>query len=206
MTQFDPLPNDDSAEELAALYALDILADDERAQAEAAMRVSKAFAQRVHHYQSAAAPLAYGAGPAAPSPDLKTRLFQRVQSPNTDIGDSLLALLDLSIERLKREAESLSWSPIVDGCLAETALWKTDANRREAACFVRTRQTCELPLHSHATGEMLLVLEGAFTSDGRRYEAGERVFFPPDSAHRPEAHSGCLVLCISSTDDRILAV
>ncbi len=211
MTRPDtPPPNSTDLDELAALYALDVLTDDERRQAELTMGQAAGelspekldLGTQVAAYQSAAGALAYTSPDIAPAPNLKARLFQRIQAPDSAVGESLLNLLNLSIAQLKQAAEGVDWSPIAEGCMAETALWKTDDQRREFACFVRTQETCDIPLHAHATGEMLLVLEGAFTSEGRRYETGERVFFPPNSAHRPTTHKGCLVLCITSMDDQ----
>ncbi len=214
MTRSEPQPTSPTnLDDLAALYALDALTDDDRRQAELTMaQAADELARyklgaddlnsKVAAYQSVAAALAYTSPDIPPSPDLKARLFQRIQPPDSAVGESLLNLLNLSIAQLRQAAEGVEWSPIADGCVAETALWKTDPQRREFACFVRTQETCDIPLHAHATGEMLLVLEGAFTSEGRRYETGERVFFPPDSAHRPTTHKGCLVLCITSMDDQ----
>lgn len=205
-----PSPNSTDLDELAALYALGALTDDEQHQVELAMAKTTGelatdeldLDTQVAAYQCTAAALAYTSPDITPAPDLKARLFQRIQAPDSAVGESLLNLLNLSIAQLRQAAEGVDWSPIADGCMAETALWKTDDQRREFACFVRTQETCDIPLHAHATGEMLLVLEGAFTSEGRRYETGERVFFPPNSAHRPTTHKGCLVLCITSMDDR----
>ena len=54
-----------------------------------------------------------------------------------------------------------------------------------------------MPAHSHITGEQHIVLKGAYTSDGKRYEEGTYRFIDAHEDHGPfESDEGALILVI----------
>ena len=196
-------PNSDVA---AALYALDVLEADERAQTEHALLDSVELGQSVREFEETAAALAYSAPPVPMAVDLKNRLFQRISEQAIGARSDLLKLLDLPIAELKQKSTELSWSLLPGKSGVKAATWQTDDVYREAAFFARKVGKGLFPNHYHASGETVLVLEGDFIVNGQVYHAGERVTAPGKTSHQPESLSGCLLLCVSSMDDDILDV
>jgi putative transcriptional regulator len=189
------------ADELALLYALDLLQGAEREQAEAAL-ANADFAQRVDDYRNAAAALPYGISLVSPAPDLKDRLWQRLKLPLH--ASDLIHFLNWSIADLKQQAAALSWTPLAGSSTAEMAIWRIDEPHREVAFFVRTAVGGWFPNHAHAQGETVLVLEGDFIVEGQVYGARDRIYSPAYTSHQPSTQQGCLLFCLSSLDDEIL--
>ncbi len=150
--------------------------------------------------------LAYGV-PLMPLPgSLKSRLMERLGLPVPSVGltveTPLSELLDWSLENLIAAAANLkNWRPFPAPQDSTRAVWKTDEVNRQVAFFLRVPGSGTLPAHYHETGEAVLVLEGDFTTDGVRYQAGDRMVSAAGTTHQPTT-TGCLVLCVSSMDDR----
>ena len=155
------------------------------------------------------AAIAYGA-PLMPLPvSLKLRLMERLglspfpvdSTVNLTVDTPLKALLDWSLADLIAAASTIKkWTPLASPEDAVYSPWKIDKTTRQMAYFVRASQACALPQHHHATGEVVLVLEGDFTVEGLRYQAGDRLFSAANTIHQPTT-TGCLVLILSSLDD-----
>lgn len=203
MTSPEPYSAADAA---AALYVLDMLEADERAEFEQAVSDSVELGQAVGEFEKTAATLAYGASPVPMAADLKERLFQRIAAQPTGARSDLIQLLELPIAKLKQTAAELSWSLVPGKSGVEVAVWKTDEASRETAFFARKVGAGSFPNHYHASGETILVLEGDFIVDERTYYTGERISSPGKTNHRPESLNGCLLLCVSSMDDDILDI
>ena len=153
--------------------------------------------------------IAYGA-PLMPLPArLKLRLMEHLGLPSLPINSTvnltvetpLKVLLDWSVADLITAASTIKkWTPLASPGDATYSPWKIDKTTRQMAYFVRASQACALPQHHHATGEVVLVLEGDFTVEGMRYQAGDRLFSAANTIHQPTT-TGCLVLILSSLDD-----
>lgn len=156
----------------------------------------------------AAIGLAYGV-PLMPLPaSLKSRLMARLELPELvdefPIETSLKQYLDYPIAELIAIAQAQKkWTPLPSPEDAMRSTLKTDAANRQVAFFIRAPKAGALPRHHHATGEVVLVLEGDFESNGVVYQVGDRLVSPGNSQHKPTTQ-GCLVLCISSIDDERL--
>jgi anti-sigma factor ChrR (cupin superfamily) len=61
----------------------------------------------------------------------------------------------------------------------------------KASSIVRYAPNSSFPKHSHAEGEEILVLEGAFSDEQGVYPAGTYLRNPPHSAHSPFSLMGC---------------
>jgi anti-sigma-K factor RskA len=72
---------DERHEELAALYALDLLEDEERAWFETALARDTALQTLVRELRESSAALAHVAPPVAPPPELKRRVLRSVDGP-----------------------------------------------------------------------------------------------------------------------------
>lgn len=140
--------------------------------------------------------------PLVPLPArLKSRLMSLVESPDFTTSSEFERLLSEPIESLITIANTINtWQPFSAPIGSTYAQWKVDASNRQVAFFLRVPTAGALPLHRHATGEAILVLEGDFVSDGVIYKAGDRAISAARTIHQPTTQ-GCLVLCISSLDD-----
>ena len=146
--------------------------------------------------------------------DLKARLMMRLGLPslpaeltpdqtfNLIVDTSLKELLDWSLADLITAASTIKkWRPLASPEDATYTPWKIHKPTRQMAYFVRSPRAGALPMHHHAIGEIVLVLEGDFIVEGRRYQAGDRLFSAANTTHQPTT-TGCLVLILSSLDDR----
>lgn len=199
-------PESYSNADAAALYALDALEADERAQFEQNLLDSTELEQAVREFEETAATLAYVAQTFPMAADLKDRLWQRIAAQSVGASSELLQLLDVPINQLKQKAAKLSWSLLPGKSGVQVATWQTDEASREAAFFARKIGAGLFPNHYHASGETVLVLDGDFVVDGQIYHPGEQVSAPGKTSHQPKSLTGCLLLCVSSMDDDILDI
>lgn len=202
----DPNPRPHSAEvsDLAALFAIDALEPGDFCLLLTALGDTPEFMEEVAAYQAAAALLPYDLPPLPMAPDLKDRLFQRVDRDSSQLPSELFQLLNQSVTALTQQAKGLTWKPLPVMAGASQAILKIDQVRREIAFFIRAEQPGQFPLHHHATGEEVLVLEGDFVVDGQQYDVGDRIYSPAHTAHAPATFKGCLIFCIASLDDQCL--
>ncbi len=157
-----------------------------------------------------AAVLSYGVSDVPLPAALKERLFERVASEagslasDLDQHSELFALLSQSLGLLKQQAALMQWQPMgsLDGF--EMATWQLDEATDSIAFFVRAKTAGNFPLHRHAEGEAVLVLDGDFVVEGRSYGAGDRIDSPAGTSHAPTTSRGCLLLCVSSVHDELL--
>jgi ChrR Cupin-like domain len=166
-----------------------------------------AFDRELAEFQAAANDLAYGV-PLEPLPTgLKNKLFARLDLTIAKPAN-LLDLMDWSIAELQQVAMDLSnWEPFPMPIGSEMVVWQVDEVSAQLAYFLRIKEAGKLPQHWHATGESILVLEGNFIDeDGKVYEVGDRAFASANTSHQPTTTMGCLILAVTSTNDKILAL
>jgi hypothetical protein len=195
--------NSSSPEERAASYALDILEED--AEFDRELAASESLQAELADFQSAVANLAYGV-PLVPLPaSLKGKLFDRIDkiSPTPE---QLIDLLEWQIGDLQQVSRDLTnWEPFPMPEGSQRAVWQIDETNAQVAFFLRVHIPGALPRHWHATGESILVLEGNFIDDdGTVYGVGDRSFMAANTSHQPTTSLGCLILGISSLNDKIL--
>jgi ChrR Cupin-like domain len=188
-----------------AAAALDIL--EEQAAFEQELAESATLQAELAEFQAAANDLAYGV-PLEPLPtSLKSKLFARLDRATAKPAN-LLDLMDWSVAELQQVAMDLpNWELFPMPVGSEMVVWQVDKVSAELAYFLRIKQAGKLPQHWHATGESILVLEGNFIDeDGQVYEVGDRSFAAANTSHQPTTSMGCLILAITSTNDKILAM
>jgi hypothetical protein len=197
--------NSFSPQDCAAGYALDIL--EEYAEFERELAASESLQAELADFQFAVGNIAYGV-PLVPLPaSLTERLFERIDKISP-APEQLIDLLEWGIADLQQVARDLNnWEafPMPDG--SQLAIWQIDETNAQIAFFLRIHIPGALPKHWHATGESILVLEGNFIDDdGTLYGVGDRSFMAANTCHQPTTSLGCLILGISSINDKILAV
>jgi hypothetical protein len=188
-----------------AAAALDIL--EEQAAFDRELAASRTLQAELAEFQAAAHDLAYSV-PLEPLPTgLKSKLFARLDR-TTAKPANLLDLMDWSISELQQVAMDLpNWEPFPMPIGSEMVVWHTNEVSAELAYFLRIKEAGKLPQHWHATGESILVLEGNFIDDdGQIYEVGNRSFAAANTSHQPTTTMGCLILAITSTNDKILSM
>lgn len=200
---------DDYTADLILRQALDEPLDEaDRAEFDAALARLPELQAELVSFQAAAQSLAYAA-PLQPMADLKLRLFARVGSTHlTDRPEvrspELAPLLDWSLADLAAAAAQLDWQPLPKMASGETAVWRIDRATHQVASFVRASGRDRFPAHCHASGEVLLVVNGDFCDGDRTYSQGDMIASAAQSIHQPTTNLGCLVLSISDLDDRLV--
>jgi D-alanyl-D-alanine dipeptidase len=197
--------NSSSPQDRAAADALQILA--EQAEFARELAASAELQADLADFQTAVGDLAYGVPLAPMSENLKNRLFDRLDRVAARPAD-LAELLAWPIAQLQQVAADLSnWQVFPRPIGAEWAIWQTDPMQAQLAFFLRVPNAGMLPRHWHATGESILVLEGDFIDDdGTVFGVGDLFVAAADTSHQPTTSLGCLVLSVTSTQDKILAL
>ncbi|MEO1445711.1 MAG: cupin domain-containing protein [Cyanobacteria bacterium J06635_11] len=207
LPEHEATANELAANELAALYALDALDVTERDQVRQEIARSPEFAQTVDEFSCTVGALPYDLPPVPLSESLKGRLFQRIAQEAVASDSELYQLLQLSIDELIKKSESLTWEPLAGGTTkAQMAVLGVDEVHQELAFFVKAEHGGHFPLHAHDSGETVLVLAGDFIVEGLTHTTGDRIRSTANTAHQPETHNGCLLFCISSLHDEMLAL
>lgn len=196
--------NPSSSQDRAAAYALDILEEWEEFECELA--ASESLQAEVAAFESAVGNIAYGLPLEPLPPSLKAKLFDRIDKislPPKQLSD----LLEWQIADLQQVAKDLNnWEPFPSPPGSQRAIWQIDQVNAQIAFFLRVPIPGTLPRHWHATGESILVLEGNFIDDnGTVYEVGDRSVMAANTSHQPTT-MGCLILGISSMNDKILVM
>jgi anti-sigma factor ChrR (cupin superfamily) len=199
--------NWESFDELTALHALGLLSAAESRQVEALLLHESVLRSRLAVVQDALSALAYAIEPIHPSPNLKERLFHRLQSDlskpliQDEIKDSSVELRRLS--ELQCQSQQVAWVPYsIPG--VQWSQIHLDPNQREVAYFVRACGSIQFPAHRHAGSEEIVILAGDLVISHRTYHAGDRITSTSGTVHQPATLQGCLIFVQTSLDDEIL--
>ncbi len=183
--------------ELVPLYVLDLLADSKRVWVEREIQQSPELAEELAYYQTAATAIPYSATVAPMAPDLKDRLFARLQlaqPPQPENTEKSLTAIRF---------QDLEWQPYsVPG--VEIANLYIDNIKREVTGVLRAQGGVHYPLHRHATGEEIFMLEGDLVVDGKVYGAFDYIRSEPNSSHAPHTIGGCMFFFRTSMDDEYI--
>ncbi len=200
---------DSQTTDIVIAYTLETdLTEPEQAAFEAALADPELQAQ-LAAFQMAAQAIAYDAPDMPMRADLKQRLFLRTgstrQGRREDVRSPQLAqLLDWSFADLEAAAARVTRWVLLPGMKTGfTGVFQVDRACNQVAYFVRVAVAEVFPHHWHEEGETLYVVRGDFTDGARTYRQGDLVYSTPQTSHKPRT-TGCLVLAISSLDDRIL--
>lgn len=183
----------DDLETLAALAALDWLAEAERAALEAG-----APASLPRHLETAAA-LLEAAPPRQPPPALRERLLARL--PGAAGAAEFLLAEGIVIIRSGRKP----WEETGFPGIRRKRLY-FDERRRYASNLVSMRAGSVYPRHWHADLEELYMLSGEVRLGGHTLGPGDYCRADPGTVHAPVvAESDCVFVAMSSAKDQILS-
>lgn len=188
----DPRHQDEAAE-LAALYALDALGDDEQRRFELSLeRAPAAVRQQVAAFQEVVQELAFSGPVMTPPASLKARLMARIaQEPQGEQGSERLTFV---------RSTSLTWQELGPG-LSMKVLFNDPAGAR-TTMLLRLAPGGTLVAHRHRQVEELYVLEGSCMCAGECLQVGDYHRAEAGTVHPvTSSEQGCLALVMTSTQN-----
>jgi anti-sigma factor ChrR (cupin superfamily) len=195
----------DELREQLALYALDMLPEDESSGISAHLAEGcPACEAELDILRETLGHLAHTAAVQPPS-GLKDRVMAEAL-PRTDAADQVWKRWQSTAQRdvvCVRAVEG-PWQPVAPG-VAARALY-VDPDRNSATMLVRMEPGSAYSAHRHAGAEQCFVLEGDINDGERTYHAGDFQCKAPGSVHGIQSsQNGCLLLIVSSLNDELLA-
>lgn len=189
--------------ELAPLYALDLLSEPERLWVEQRLAESPELLEELEQHEIGATAIPYSV-PAVPmAANLKDRLFASLelelpapeaQQPLPEVPENILP------QFLAIRNSDVQWQPHrVPG--VEVAIFHRSESKREIVGLLRAAPGVIYPLHQHATGEDIYMLEGDLVVGDEVYGAFDYIHSEPGSAHAPYTTGGCMFFFRTSMDD-----
>ena len=91
---------------------------------------------------------------------------------------------------------AIPWQRFSEATGVEYKVLRRHAERGGSTLLLRFAPGADYPAHRHPAGEEYYVLEGALDDGPRTYRAGDYLYYPPGSVHRPVSREGCLVLVV----------
>jgi quercetin dioxygenase-like cupin family protein len=186
----DPRHDQETAE-LAALYALESLGDDEQRQFERSLdTASTAVRQGVAAFQEVAQELAFSGPIIVPPTSLKERLMARIaQEPQEHEGGKGFTFV---------RSKSLPWQDLGPG-LSMKVLFNDSAGAR-TTMLLRLAPGGTLVAHRHPQVEELYVLEGSCLCAGEFLQVGDYHRAEAGTVHPiTSSEQGCLALVMASS-------
>lgn len=186
--------------DLAPLYALDVLSQQEKEWVEQQVAINPNLAEELAVYEAAVTALPYEAAPMPMVGDLKERLFERLKLAPPDLDS--LPEPDLQ-PFLAVRSQDLNWQPhLIPG--VEVAIVHTDEVTRERVGFLRAEPGVRYPYHRHAATEELFMLEGDLVIGDEVFRPGDYIRSLSGTAHAPYTHYGCKFFFRVSMDNEYL--
>ncbi|HEY9601849.1 MAG TPA: cupin domain-containing protein [Allocoleopsis sp.] len=196
--------------ELAPLYALDLLDEQERRVVEEQIAECPDLANELAEFQAAVAAIPYSTPSVPMAADLQERLFQRIgqempsDEPVIEAPSPPTVPFELVMRSpfgwCLRQSQNIVWQPHpVPGVTIATL--HVDPVKREITGLLRAEPGVRYPLHRHAAIEEMFMLEGDLAIAGEVYGAGDYIRSDPGSSHAPETNGGCMFFFRTSLDD-----
>jgi quercetin dioxygenase-like cupin family protein len=193
-------PNDDCFCDLASLYALNVLDEEERRLVEEELAQYPELAEELASLESAVAAMAYSAPPMSIAPDLKDRLFQTLELEPPEEWPVTAGFLP---EFFVARSQEMDWQPHPVPGISVKILY-TDPIKRELVGMLKAEPGCCYPLHRHTIAEEIYMLQGDLTIEDTVYGVGDYIRSSAGSVHAPTTEGGCMFFFRSSLDDEYL--
>lgn len=183
--------NQEELYEIFGFSATEAIANDDERSSNELTANAPAMESELRALLDASATIAYAETILAVPDTLKQRLFNRIERENQ--------ILDLVAKR----SGKLKWKPHpVKGMVM--SILNVNLFKKQISALVRAEVTVEYPLHHHATGEEIFMLEGELIDCGVTYKAGDYLYSKAGSVHSPTAIAGCMFFVKTSLDDTFL--
>jgi anti-sigma factor ChrR (cupin superfamily) len=92
--------------------------------------------------------------------------------------------------------ETVSWREFPEATGVEYKVLRRHPEHGGSTLLLRFAPGADYPAHRHPAGEEYFVLEGTLADQGGTYRAGDYLYYPPGSIHRPTSPDGCTVLVL----------
>lgn len=193
--------------DLAPLYALGVLSQQEQEWVEQQVHDCPELAEELNDYQDTVTSIPYGAPIKLPADNLKHRLFDQLGLGAPTDGPEMPTRAPFTEAAMSSvyavTAEDLEWQPHpVPG--VTTATLHVDLHKREIAGLLRAAPGTQHALHLHAGVEEIYMLSGDLTISETVYGAGDYIRSEKGSAHAPHTTGGCSFFFKASLDDEYL--
>lgn len=193
--------------ELAPLYALGALSQQEQEWVEQQVHDCPELAEELNTYQETVTSIPYGAPIQLPSDNLKHRLFDQLELGVPTDGPKIPARAPATEAAMPPiyavTAKDLKWQPHPVPGVA-TATLHIDLHKRELAGLLRAAPGTQYALHRHAGVEEIYMLTGDLIISETVYGAGDYIHSEKGSAHTPHTIGGCSFFFKASIDDKYL--
>lgn len=188
--------------ELAPLYILDLLNEEERRWVEEKIADCPDLSVELAEFEDAVSNIPYATPPVPIATDLKDRLFARIGEeipPPSGIEPKTIPDLPDLIVR----SQDLNWQPgRAPG--VTIAIFHIDPIEREIVGVLKAEPGARYPLHRHAALEEIYMLEGDLRIGEEVYGAGDYIRSNPGTIHAPDTRDGCMFFFHASLDDEFL--
>ncbi len=187
--------------ELAPLYVLDLLSENERQWVVQKLIECPELAEELAQYETAATAVPYAAPSVPMAGNLKNKLFERLELQPLDSQlNSTENLNTILPSFIGVRSNELRWKPHrVPG--AAVAILHRNEIKREVVGLLRAEAGVCYPIHRHATGEDIYMLKGDLIVGDDVYGAGDYIHSEAGSIHAPHTTGGCMFFFRTSIDD-----
>jgi anti-sigma factor ChrR (cupin superfamily) len=204
LNQLHVEPNDD-LRELASLYALDALVQEEKAAYEAHLDAGCAVCvSEVASFRKVTGAIGSSVDPISPRPELRQRLMEtiaRTAQPPARISPGVL--YDKDGVLIARPAEMTWTAGALPGVFRKVLF--SDIARGYTTAVVRMLAGIHYPSHKHTGVEELYLLDGDLSVDNLAMRPGDYCRGEAGSIHKEIiTENGCLFVVTSSDQDQIL--
>jgi ChrR Cupin-like domain len=191
--------------ELAPLYVLGLLSEVEKSWVEQQLAEHPELFEELVEYETAVTAIPYSIPIVPMAENIKQRLFASLElepsapqpkpEPLSEIIENILPSV-LAIRK-----EDVRWQPRRTPGV-EIAILHRDESKREIVGLFRAAAGVRYPLHQHATGEDIYMLEGDLVFGDEVYGAFDYIRSEPGSMHLPYTIGGCMFFFRTSMDDK----
>ena len=196
----------DELRELASLYALDALAQEEKAVYEAHLGAGCAVCvAEVESFHNVTGAFGSSVAPVSPQAALRERLIEAVaRTPQPPPRSSPGVLYEKGGVLIARPVEMIWTAGALPGVFLKVLF--NDTTRGYATAIVRMTAGTHYPSHKHVGVEELYLLEGDLRVDDQPMRAGDYCRGEVGSVHEKiTTENGCLFVVTSSDHDHVLA-
>jgi len=191
----------EEARDLAALYALGVLQDDELRQFTAVLAEDPRLAEEVASFSSVIDELGVAALPQTPRSELRDRVLERIGAEGLTREHPKLTKENQDFA----SATWLDWTPLFPG--VEMKLLSLDQEKGYATTLIRMAPGAVIPPHRHVEPEDSYVLEGEVVVSGVLMRPGDHCHAKPGSVHPVSTTTtGCVYVAVKSLSDEWLTV
>jgi anti-sigma factor ChrR (cupin superfamily) len=195
----------DELRELASLYALDALTQEERAAYEAHLGAGCAVcAAEVASFREVAGAMALSIDQASPRAELRERLLEIIARTSQRPAQKPPGVLYDKDGVMIARPEEIPWTAGgLPGVFLKVLF--NDTKRGYTTAMVRMTRGTHYPSHKHAGVEELYLLEGDLCVDDMAMRAGDYCRGEAGSIHKEiVTENGCLFVVTSSHQDQLL--